>query len=78
MIFFAFNSVSENTCITGVLPEKILSLKKNALNTLYVKFNRLIQLSKKKGKNIVKISNAISITLSYFPDRWTSKTILCS
>lgn len=77
MIFFAFNPVSENTCITGVLPEKILSFKKNALNTLYVKFNRLIQLSK-KGKNIVKISIAISITLSYFPDRWTSKTILCS
>lgn len=50
MIFFAFNPVSENTCITGVLPEKILSLKKNALNTLYVKFNRLIQLSKKRQK----------------------------
>lgn len=78
MIFFAFNPVSENACITGVLPEKILSLKKNALNTLYFKFNRLIQLSKKKGKHIVKISIAISITLSYFPDRWTSKTILCS
>lgn len=50
MIFFAFNPVSENTCITGVLPEKILSLKKNALNALYVKFNRLIQLSKKRQK----------------------------
>lgn len=54
MIFFAFNPVSENTCITGVLPEKILSLKKNALNTLYVKFNRLIQLSKKMAKILSK------------------------
>lgn len=55
MIFFAFNPVSENTCITGVLPEKILSLyKKNALNTLYVKFNRLIQLSKKTAKILSK------------------------
>lgn len=38
------------TLALPVLPEKILSLKKNALNTLYVKFNRLIQLSKKRQK----------------------------